>query len=180
MASIPAFNRDDPILDGLSQEQLTYLNAELSRHVNDATAQTTRVLTVNKRIKPPFYNPNTMSAASFFSKCEKYFRAQGYQKNQYQVHIILKHNVKLWYDSVMNRIDSLDNFKEWFAQRFDKPSDKERSIKLYTSKQRNNPGSDSNQNQNSQRRIKQTARAQCRRCKQNGHFNRDCPQTEIA
>ncbi|CAL8119447.1 unnamed protein product [Orchesella dallaii] len=161
MAAAPTFNGDDPTLDGLSQDQLNYLNAQLTRHVNDAAAPATGVVTVNTRIDPPIYYPDTMSAASFFSNCEKYFRAQGYPENQYHnmLHTILKHNVKLWYDSVMDRIDSWDNFKEWFSQRFDKPYDKERRIKLYTRTQRNNPGSYSNQNQNIQRRIKQTARA---------------------
>ncbi|CAL8129626.1 unnamed protein product [Orchesella dallaii] len=140
MAAAPAFNGDDPILDGLSQEQLNYLNTQLTRHVNDAAAPATRVVTVNTRIDPPIYNPDTMSAASFFSKCEKYFRAQGYPENQYHnmIHTILKHNVKLWFDSVVNRIHSWDDFKQNFAQRFDKPSDRERRIRLlYTRKQRN-------------------------------------------
>ncbi|CAL8129184.1 unnamed protein product [Orchesella dallaii] len=110
----PIFTADEAELAGLTQEQLEYLNRRVVEHVDNAVdeAGTIRVTTVNSRIDIPYYNPDTMSAASFFSKCEKYFRAQGFPVAQY-------HNM------------------EAFANRFDKPSDRERRKRLlYSRKQK--------------------------------------------
>ncbi|CAL8082646.1 unnamed protein product, partial [Orchesella dallaii] len=141
MAARPAFTNADPGLEDLPPETILFLNTQLTDRLNAAAVVVphTRVTTVNTRLDVPIYNPDTMSSESFFSKCEKYFQAQGYPANQYHnmVHTILKNNVKLWYDSIVTRINSWDEFKQAFADRFDKPSDRERRIKLlYTRKQK--------------------------------------------
>ncbi|CAL8128631.1 unnamed protein product [Orchesella dallaii] len=136
------FSQEDPELRDFSIDQIAYLNQRANELLDNvaATASTSRVTMVNSRIDPPYYNPDTMSAASFFSKCEKYFRAQSYPESQFHnmIHTILKHNVRLWFDSVVKDINSWEEFKNAFQARFDKPSDQERRKRLlYSRKQKN-------------------------------------------
>jgi len=158
---------DHPALEHIPDEALDFINATMQEHIRKATAaavaaastptintstmpsaSTTvtagttlvKITTVNSRIDPPSYNPDTMSAASYFSKCEKYFQAQGFPESQYHnmVPTILKHNLRLWFDSVVQQINSWDDFKRAFSARFDKSSDQERRRKLLYSRKQHN------------------------------------------
>lgn len=124
------FDANDPQLAGLSDEQLAYMNQRLNEHVILTARPSTsiRVTNINPRLDPPYYNPNTMTSDSFFTKCEKYFMSQGYPEAQFHnaVHVILKGNMQLWYDGVVDSIGSWADFKVKFASRFDNRATQEK------------------------------------------------------
>ncbi len=124
------FDSNDPNRAGLSNEQLAYMNQRLNEHVIQTARPSTsiRVTNINPRMDPPYYNPNTMTSDSFFTKCEKYFMSQGYPQAQFHnaVHVILKGNMQLWYDGVVDSIGSWADFKVKFASRFDNRATQEK------------------------------------------------------
>lgn len=136
--STPVFNATDPELQGLTPAQLAYLNQKVIDQLN-ANPGHTRVMNVNTRIDPPSYNPDSQTSASFFTKCEKYFRSQGYNDTQFHnmAQTIVKGNMRLWYDGIIDKIANWEDFKREFAARFDNSAvqEKRRSL-LYTRKQK--------------------------------------------
>lgn len=139
MSGTPVFDSADPQLQGLTPAQLAYVNQRLNESVTNATSsQSVRVTNINSRIDPPSYNPDRHTSATFFTKCEKYFKSQGCPESQFHnmAHVILKGNMRLWYDSVVDTIDSWDKFKSEFTARFDNPTVQEkRRLLLLTRKQ---------------------------------------------
>lgn len=141
----PLFDDRDPELNGLSQAQIAYLNRKareqadtLLANANPAGAEAqvqlpqNRIVNLNTRVDPPTYNPDTQTSATYFNKCEKYFRSQNIPENQFHnmAHVIMKGNMKLWYDSVVDTINSWDEFKVVFQSRFDSAATKERRMRL--------------------------------------------------
>ncbi len=135
------FESTDPELNGLSEAQLAYINQRLASELSNANANTRpiRVTNLNSRIDPPVYNPDAMTSSSYFTKCEKYFQAQGCQVPQYHnmAHMIMKGNMLLWFDSIVDRINSWEDFKKEFKDRFDNANvQAKRNTLLYTRKQK--------------------------------------------
>lgn len=135
------FSLTDPQLTGLTAQQLAYINQKLNEQVSNVTAATRpiRVTNLTSRIDPPVYNPDAMTSASYFTKCEKYFQAQGCHESQYHnmAHMIMKGNMLLWFDSIVDRINSWADFKKEFKDRFDNANvQAKRNTLLYTRKQK--------------------------------------------
>jgi len=134
----PHFDPAGPALAGLSPNKLAYINQKLNKNLAGAHLPTIRVTTVNSRVEPPIYNPDTMNASYFFTKCEKYFRSQGFPEIQYHnmVGTILRGNTRMWYDGTVWSIQSWDDFKIAFSARFDNSAVREARKKLlYSRKQ---------------------------------------------
>ncbi|OXA46886.1 hypothetical protein Fcan01_18441 [Folsomia candida] len=139
---VPQFQFDatDATFQTLTAAQQTFVNSFLSQQLSLA-GRAIRVANLNTSIEVPKYDERRMTAETFFSKCKNYLNAQGYAEVDHYLYlpIIVKGEMKLWYDSVASSIQKWDDFKDKFKARYDNPTvQMERSRQLHSRRQGEN------------------------------------------
>ncbi|OXA37698.1 Activity-regulated cytoskeleton-associated protein [Folsomia candida] len=134
------FDNTDPTFQTLSAAQQACVNTFLSQQLSLA-GRAIRVANLNTSIEVPKYDERRMTAETFFSKCKNYLGAQGYADVDHHLYlpVIMKGEMKLWYDSVASSIQKWDDFKDKFKARYDNPTvQMERSRQLHSRRQGEN------------------------------------------
>jgi len=82
-----------------------------------------RLATVSSTIPVPKFNQKKTTSTDFLKDVERYYRAQQYHPNDYLflVKNVLPSDAKEWWEHVRQRINSWEEFKEEFQQKYDGP-----------------------------------------------------------
>jgi hypothetical protein len=114
------FDPTDPIFARLTSPERRHLDGILAAQVNHAK-QLMKVITFNASIEVPQWDSKKMTADSFIQKCKNYLSAQGHDEASHHtvLHMVMKGELKLWYENSMSRINSWATFTAAFKARFE-------------------------------------------------------------
>jgi hypothetical protein len=114
------FDSKDPIFAALTSPQRRILDGILAAQVNHAK-QLMKVMTFNASIEVPQWDSKKMTADTFIQKCKNYLSAQGHDEASHHtvLHMVMKGELKLWYENSMSRINSWATFTAAFKARFE-------------------------------------------------------------